>query len=201
MKKIVLAAVLASTAIGGAAIAAQTAAPPPPPAPMMHHGHHGDWMARIDVNHDGVITRDEAMTAADAKFARYDTDGNGQITHQEMQAHMAARHDRMMARRGTDTPPSAGRDGGPMRGGPGMHPGGGMMMMRRMDTNHDGIISRDEAHAAAVAMFDKADTNHDGRIDQGEIAAAKAQMAQRRADMRARWQAQRADNPSDDAQQ
>jgi hypothetical protein len=64
--------------------------------------------------------------------------------------------------------------------------------LARLDTNKDGIITRDEAIAAATAHFDKFDANHDGKIDQSEIAAAKQRMEARRQDMRAKWQARRA---------
>ena len=62
----------------------------------------------------------------------------------------------------------------------------------RLDANKDGVVTRDEAIAAATARFDKLDTNHDGKIDQAEMAAAKQRMEARRQDMRAKWQARRA---------
>jgi hypothetical protein len=65
-------------------------------------------------------------------------------------------------------------------------------MFARLDANHDGVVTRDEAIADATARFDKVDTNHDGKIDQAEIAAVKQRMQARRAEMRAKWQARRA---------
>lgn len=64
--------------------------------------------------------------------------------------------------------------------------------LARLDTNKDGVITRDEAIAAATTRFDKLDANHDGKIDQTEIAAVKQRMQARRQDMRAKWQARRA---------
>lgn len=41
------------------------------------------------------------------------------------------------------------------------------------DTNNDGKISRDEAHAAQDKAFDRLDTNGDGRLDYNEFAAGQ----------------------------
>ena len=64
--------------------------------------------------------------------------------------------------------------------------------LARLDANKDGIITRDEAIAAATARFDKLDANHDGKIDQAEMAALKQKAQARRQEMRAKWQARRA---------
>jgi hypothetical protein len=64
--------------------------------------------------------------------------------------------------------------------------------LARLDANKDGIITRDEAIAAATARFDKLDSNHDGKIDQAEMAALKQKAQARRQEMRAKWQARRA---------
>ncbi|TPG43020.1 calcium-binding protein [Sphingomonas koreensis] len=199
MKKFILAAVLAGTALSGAAIAGQTAAPAPPAAPTMHHrGDHGDWMAKLDTNKDGVITRDEAIAAADARFAKMDPNGDGQITKEEMQVKHQAMRAKWQAKRAADgdqaATPRTGPDGKPMAAHHGMrhHRGGHGMMMQRIDANNDGTITRDEARAAATQRFDKMDANHDGRIDQAEMQAMKAERQAKRADMRAKWQAKRA---------
>ena len=44
---------------------------------MEHHGMHGDMMARMDTNHDGVLTAAENMAAAQAMFARMDGNHDG----------------------------------------------------------------------------------------------------------------------------
>lgn len=56
--------------------------------------------------------------------------------------------------------------------GQGQGPGG---MLTRMDTNGDGSISRAEADAARVAMFNRTDTDHDGFLSQAERDAARQQ--------------------------
>src|SRR5690349_1438104 len=59
---------------------------------------------------------------------------------------------------------------------PAGRPHGQGQWFSRLDTNHDGAISKDEATAAAQArvqkMFDRLDANHDGLITQEEMRAA-----------------------------
>ena len=41
--------------------------------------------------------------------------------------------------------------------------------IRQADTNHDGLISRDEFMSARAARFDKMDRNHDGYLDDADL--------------------------------
>ena len=75
MKKMILATLLGATLLGSSAYAAVQQAP-----------DRGDPMMRADANDDGVLTRHEALAAADARFAKLDADGNGQISHEEHRA-------------------------------------------------------------------------------------------------------------------
>lgn len=63
-------------------------------------------------------------------------------------------------------------------------------MFAKLDANKDGVITRDEAIAAADARFAKLDTNGDGRITQDEMKA-------RHDAMRAKWQQRRGDQSAD----
>lgn len=69
-----------------------------------HGGHRGDRMAmmaqRADTNHDNAVSREEFMTAASARFARADTNGDGSITSAERQA----AHQQMRQQRRATTP-------------------------------------------------------------------------------------------------
>jgi hypothetical protein len=56
----------------------------------------------------------------------------------------------------------------------------------RLDTNHDGILSRDEVRAARSTMFDRIDTDRSGTATLAEIEAAKAKAQERRAKRLAR---------------
>jgi hypothetical protein len=73
----------------------------------------------------------------------------------------------------------------------GAHGGG---WFSRLDTNHDRVITKDEASASAQARVDKMfatlDTNHDGKITQDELrAAAQARRAAMKAKLDARIKA------------
>jgi hypothetical protein len=67
-------------------------------------------------------------------------------------------------------------------------PGGEHGWFKSLDTNADGVITKDEAQAAATARIDKTfadlDTNQDGQITQEEITAARDA---RRAEMEAKF--------------
>jgi hypothetical protein len=54
----------------------------------------------------------------------------------------------------------------------------------QIDTNHDGVVSRDEYRSWIDSRFDKLDGNHDGNVDANEIASSPAtqERVQKRAD-------------------
>ena len=212
MKKLFFAAALAGTMLGGAAFAGQAAPMDQTPPAGAHGGHGRGMMMRADTNGDGMISRAEYMAQAEARFARMeqkgdsehkishddfmakaaarfaklDANGDGQISPDEMKAAMERMHEGggMGGRHGPGAmmpPPPPGADGPPMGGRHGHHGAG---MMERLDTNHDGKISRDEMRASVDKHFDKLDTNHDGFIDQAELDAARAKMKDRMGKMR-----------------
>lgn len=156
MRILLLALAAAGIAIGGSAIA-QTDAPPqgqmpPPPG----HGMRGmGGLMAADANHDGIITRQEAIAAADRRFDAIDTDRDGKISPDEMSAY----RQEMATRRGGDMPVRP--PGGPRHA---------LGMGRKADPNGDGVVTRDEYRARQLERFDRMDANHDGRIDQTEIA-------------------------------
>jgi Ca2+-binding EF-hand superfamily protein len=83
MRKFILGLALASSVLAGGAAVAQTQ--PYPAAEREARPHHrGGGLMRADANKDGVITRDEARTAADAMFARFDRNNDGRLTAEEM---------------------------------------------------------------------------------------------------------------------
>jgi Ca2+-binding EF-hand superfamily protein len=148
--------------------------------------------AKLDANHDGVITRDEAEAAAqmmharmeqrmekrgDAFFDRLDANHDGVVTKAEADAAFAAR--------------AASNSGRPAPAWD--------RFAARFDTNHDGVISRAEFDAARAQgdqrmadkgerpggmrhmagfsgrMFDMADANHDGKVTLQEATQAALQ--------------------------
>ena len=139
MKKIMVATGLATLATLAGAAAAQTA----------------DSRPRADV------TRAQLAARLDARFARLDTDrdGNGALSPTEF----AARGDR--AERGE------GRRGGRRRFGGGAG----------VDANGDGTISRAEFQARALARFDRGDLDRNGVLTAAERQQARAGMRAQRA--------------------
>lgn len=152
MRKFLLAAALAGTTVAGLAYA--QAAPQTPRS----------GMARADGDGDGRVSKAEFIARSDERFAKLDKNGDGQLSPDEMPQR------RDMAAAGTDSSPPAGRGGGmrdKMRARMRDH------MIDRLDTNHDGMISRDEFRAQAAERFERMDANHDGLLDQGEMAAMR----------------------------
>lgn len=161
MKTLITAALLGTIAAGGIAYAQTT----PPPAPMAKP-------LKGDANSDGRVTRAEFLKQAETRFARLDVNRDGTLTREEARA-----GHRMGGKRGPGaagrygavaqdgTPPAPGMGGQRMGGG---RRGGGMM---RLDTDGDGRVTRAEFDAQSGAMFARMDTNRDGTVDKAEMAA------------------------------
>ncbi len=155
MNRVFLAAALASASFMGIALVGPTAAQTAP-AP------------RGDANGDGVLTRDEAMAQADARFDRMDANKDGKLTPDEMRPRRPMGEAAATAPADGAAPPPAGAGGR------------GERMFARLDTNGDGVIDRAEFRAQAAQRFDRMDTNKDGKIDAAERQAARDAMEQMR---------------------
>jgi len=151
MNRVFLAAALASASFMAVALVGPTAAQTAP-------------AARGDANGDGVLSREEAMAQADARFDRLDANKDGKLTPDEMHPR------RPMGGAEAAAPPP------PPAGGRGF----GGRMFARLDTNGDGIVDREEYRAQAAQRFDRMDTNKDGKIDAAERQAARDAMEQMR---------------------
>jgi Ca2+-binding EF-hand superfamily protein len=100
------------------------------------------YFDKVDTNHDGVVTQDEYLAAATARYKKLDTQGNGQVTAAEI----------------ASTPRALNRD---------QHLA--QHEVKRLDTNGDGTVSLSEYLAAAKTRFAKIDKNGDGFIDADEM--------------------------------
>ncbi len=119
-------------------------------------GEHG-WFNSFDTNGDGVVTKDEAQAAANARvektFAELDTNHDGQITQDEVQAARDTRRAEMEAK-------FAER-------------------FKEADKNGDGLLSKEEVQAGMPMLargFDRLDANKDGQLTLDEVKAGREAM-------------------------
>jgi len=195
VKKLLIGSAAVALAIGIAPAFAQSAPPPGvaqgtvpvAPAPQVR------TQTRVMVMGDKVMTRDEVVTHIRDMFSRFDTNKDGYLTREELEARMMGMHadiEKKLAERGVMS-------------------GDGGAMFDRLDTNHDGNISRQEfvaghegrqervmimrqgsapdapggpgmkmrMHGMGMGgfgghLFEMADTNKDGRVSLAEAQAA-----------------------------
>jgi hypothetical protein len=125
--------------------------------------------AKMDANADGTLNEGDKTAMLAKRFAAIDTDKNDSISQAEFMAAHEMLGERRMSRREKrmehrKMSKRHKREGG--RGGP-------MDMMARADSNGDKAISQPEFRAAAAARFAKADANKDGRITPDERKAGR----------------------------
>ncbi|ARO22295.1 calcium-binding protein [Rhizobium sp. S9] len=188
-----LSSVLIFGAAAGASFAAPGDGPRPHHAGMDRPGPAGfrevtyvRMLKQFDTNKDGQISKEEATAGLDKIFAAIDTDNDGSLTPGEIRQYretqMKAMKDERKQEVGENDDVNAVPDlldnddqGRPPRedheGRDGRHwmrHGGNFMrasmMMRRVDTDENGQISKQEASAALDKLFARMDSNKDGVI-------------------------------------
>lgn len=110
-------------------------------------GRHFNF-EQVDTNADGKITQEELDAHRAAKFAEADTDGDGTLSSEELaasaDAKKAARKEKRLER-----------------------------MIERHDTNGDGKLSAEEmAPKGESSMVEKLDTDGDGAVSKEELEKA-----------------------------
>jgi Ca2+-binding EF-hand superfamily protein len=103
----------------------------------------------MDANGDGKISPDEHSAAAARMFEKMDANGDGKVTAAEM----TAAHQKITGKKAEKGEMTAADK------------------IKMFDTNADGVMSADEHAAGAKSMFDKMDTDHDGYLTKAEVKA------------------------------
>lgn len=144
--------VLAATVVFAQGSSTYPATPNPPGA--MGPGMRSPGMQGMDANNDGVVSRDEFMSAhlrADARFAQLDANKDGAVSREEWLAE----------------PAGQGRSG----------------RFDQMDSNGDGRITREELDARRTARFNALDADRDGQLTAQEMHSARDQMRKQRSQL------------------
>jgi Ca2+-binding EF-hand superfamily protein len=125
--------------------------------------------AKMDANGDGQLNETDRTAMMKKHFAEMDADKNGAISEAEFitasQARATMRGDRH-AKRMERTGPHDGHVG--MGKGNSAPKGGGMKMLALADTDGDKSVTQAEFRKAAEVRFAKADSNNDGTISDAE---------------------------------
>jgi Ca2+-binding EF-hand superfamily protein len=113
----------------------------------------------MDTNNDGKISQDEFTAASSRMFDKMDTNKDGKVTAAEM----TAAHQQITGKKAEKGELNA------------------TDKIKKFDTNGDGVLSADEHEAASRTMFEKMDTDHDGHLTKAELKAGHEKYLQKTA--------------------
>lgn len=122
----------------------------------------GGFLRGADTNKDGAVDQTEFQTSRDKWFADLDADKDGFVTAAELKAF----GDKMHAEWAKKHADQAGEDADKMER---KHGDFSERMLKRVDTDQDGKISKAEADAAGTKFFARLDDNGDGKIEDNEM--------------------------------
>lgn len=121
-----------------------------PRGPQPNDGPRQPWIVvhakEIDLNEDGITSRNEIIGEAENAFGGYDADRNEEVSDSELKARGVVRS----------------AMGGFLRG-----------HASELDRDHDGVVSRKEVVDNATKMFEKIDSDADGKITLAELNASR----------------------------
>ena len=161
-KPLLIATALISVATFGVGLAiAQDEPAPHERGERGHHGPRGEHQRfeMMDTDGDGNITTAEIDAHQASVFAEIDADSDGKLTAAEMTEFHEMK--RQMAEKERQAK-------------------GQKRMMAKLDTNKDGTITEDEFSIRPRDMLERLDTDKDGVITRAERDAAKEMMKEHR---------------------
>lgn len=131
---------------------------------------------KMDADNDGIVSKDEFRSHMRARkderkeksFARMDTNGNGSIERDEFLAHKKARAERKFTRMDKDANGSVSKEEYASCKKRKYDKKG---MLKRIDTNGDGQVTRDESLSAWTKWFKYIDANNDQVVTADEVKA------------------------------
>ena len=139
--------------------------------------------ARLDLDHDGRATPEEARQAGEQRraehagrmFERLDLNRDGSVSRAEFDQARS----QMREQRGERRAERGGRRGmrgmhGPRRGAPGARGEAGQRMF-----GDQGFVTREQMRERALARFDRLDANRDGTLTAAERQQGRQQMRER----------------------
>ena len=110
--------------------------------------------AKMDTNKDGKVSVDEHVAGAKQMFDTMDGNKDGKVTAAEMEA----AHQRVTGRKATKSDMTAADK------------------IKVVDSDGDGILTGEEHAVGSRAMFEKMDADKDGLLTKEELAAGHARM-------------------------
>jgi len=133
----------------------------------------GGLFKTADTNHDGVVDQSEFQASRDKWFAELDTDHDGFVTADELKAFGEKMHAQWQQKHADAQGTAGATTGTGTQAAPGTSRGERMAqhILARVDTDHDGKISKAEFDTESVALFKRLDKNSDGKIASDEVPA------------------------------
>jgi Ca2+-binding EF-hand superfamily protein len=123
----------------------------------------GGFLKGADLNKDGSIDQTEFQQTRDKWFADLDADKDGFVTADELKAFGDKMHAEWAKKHAdqasNDKPADAGKKHGDFS----------QRILKRVDTDQDGKISKAEFDAEGSKLFAKLDRNSDGKVAENEM--------------------------------